>query len=73
MTDKLPDPLPAGYDVTNVTIDEAGAFATVWADGTVSGLTNSIEQAIVVHQRARFMALNTFLKRKRRPWPRPRI
>ncbi len=58
------DPTPAGYDLTGIEVDVAGAFTTVWADGRRSQPTISIEQAVMYRQRARSIAARLFFKRK---------
>lgn len=58
------DPTPAGYDLTGIEVDDAGAFTNVWTDGRRSQPTISIEQAVMYRQRARSIAARLFFKRK---------
>ncbi len=58
------DPTPAGYDLTGIEVDDAGAFTCEWADGRRSQPTISIEQVVMYRQRARSIAARLFLKRK---------
>lgn len=73
MSSKYDEPQPQGYALERIVVDESSALVNVWEDGTRSGPTNTIGDAVAYRQRARAIAAHLVFKRKRRLWPIPRI
>ncbi len=68
-----PTPTTPGPDVTGVHVNDDDRYVTDYSDGTHSPPTPTADEALHRRQRARAIALQRFVKRKRRRWPIPRI
>jgi len=67
----MTNPVQPGPELVDIIIESDGTVTNVWSDGDESQIAAG--PGAMKRQRARGIATQSFLKRKRRPWPTPRI